>query len=56
MKKWMAIPALAGAVVIGSAAMIANADKGNQQSTGVLAAQVTENDKKRKYNGRTSRR
>ena len=46
MKKWMAIPALAGAVVIGSAAMIANADKGNQQPTSVLAAQVTENDKK----------
>jgi len=45
MKKWMAIPALAGAVVIGSAAMIANADKGNQQPTGVLAAQVTEDDK-----------
>ena len=48
MKKWMAIPALAGAVVIGSAAIIANADKGNQQPTGVLAAQVTGNDEQKK--------
>ena len=30
----MAIPALAGAVVIGSAAMVANADKSNQNMHG----------------------
>ena len=48
MKKWMAIPALAGAVVIGSAAMVANADKSNQQPTGVLAAEVSGNDEQKK--------
>ena len=48
MKKWMAIPALAGAVVIGSAAMVANADKSNQQPTGVLAAEVSGNDEQEK--------
>ena len=39
MKKWIAIPALAGAVVIGGVAMVANADKNDNQSTGVLAVE-----------------
>ena len=40
MKKWIAIPALAGAVVIGGVAMVANADKGDNPSTGVLAVEA----------------
>ena len=44
MKKWMAIPALAGAVVIGGVAMVANADKSDNPSTGVLAVEATGND------------
>ncbi|WP_172372576.1 PepSY domain-containing protein [Sporosarcina jiandibaonis] len=44
MKKWMAIPALAGAVVIGGAAMVASADKGDNQSAGVLTVEAAGND------------
>jgi hypothetical protein len=40
MKKWFAIPALAGAVAIGGVAMVANADKGVNPSTGVLAVEA----------------
>jgi uncharacterized membrane protein YkoI len=40
MKKWFAIPALAGAVVIGGVAMVANAEKGDNPSTGVLAVEA----------------
>jgi uncharacterized membrane protein YkoI len=40
MKKWLAIPALAGAVAIGGVAMVANADKGVNPSTGVLAVEA----------------
>ncbi|QUW21000.1 PepSY domain-containing protein [Sporosarcina sp. Marseille-Q4063] len=48
MKKWMAIPALAGAVVIGGVAMVANADKSDNQSTGVLAVEAAGNEDKAK--------
>ena len=44
MKKWMAIPVLAGAVVIGGVAMAANADKSTNQPTGVLGVEATGND------------
>jgi uncharacterized membrane protein YkoI len=44
MKKWFAIPALAGAVAIGGVAMVANADKGDNQTTGVLAVEAAGND------------
>ena len=44
MKKWMAIPVLAGAVVIGGVAMVANADKSTNQSTGVLGVEAAGND------------
>ena len=44
MKKWMAIPVLAGAVVIGGVAMVANADKSTTQSTGVLGVEAAGND------------
>ena len=40
----MAIPVLAGAVVIGGVAMVANADKSTKQSTGVLGVEATGND------------
>ena len=43
MKKWIVIPVLAGAIVIGGVAMTANADKSTNQSTGVLAAKATGN-------------
>ena len=36
MQKWMVIPALAGAIVIADLAMVANADKSDNQSTCVL--------------------
>jgi uncharacterized membrane protein YkoI len=48
MKKWFAIPALAGAVVIGGVAMVANADKSDSQSTGVLAVEAAGNDEMEK--------
>ena len=44
MKKWMVIPVLAGAVVIGGVAMGANADKSTNQSTGVLGVKAAGND------------
>lgn len=44
MKKWMVIPVLAGAVVIGGVAMVANADKSTNQPTGVLGVEATGND------------
>jgi uncharacterized membrane protein YkoI len=46
MKKWLAIPALAGAVVIGGVAMVASADKGDNQTTGVLAVEAAGNSDK----------
>jgi uncharacterized membrane protein YkoI len=46
MKKWLAIPALAGAVVIGGVAMVASADKGDNQTTGVLAVEAAGNSEK----------
>lgn len=36
MKKWLAIPALAGAVVLGGVAVVANADKSIEKSAGTL--------------------
>ena len=43
MKKWMVIPVMAGAVVIGGVAMVANADKSTDQSTGVLGVEAAGN-------------
>lgn len=42
MKKWIAIPALAGAVVLGGVAMVANADKGDAKSEGFLTVEEVE--------------
>ena len=44
MKKWIVIPVLAGAVVIGGVAMGASADKNTNQSTGVLGVKAVGND------------
>lgn len=44
MKKWMVIPVLAGAVVIGGVAMAASANKSTNQSTGVLGVEAAGND------------
>jgi len=44
MKKWIVIPVLAGAVVLGGVAMGASADKNNNQSTGVLGVKAVGND------------
>lgn len=42
MKKWMAIPALAGAIVLGGVAMVANADKGTSKSVDLLKVEEVE--------------
>lgn len=44
MKKWIVIPVLAGAVVIGGVAMVGSADKNTNQSTGVLGVKAVGND------------
>lgn len=44
MKKWIAIPALAGLLVLGGVGMVANADKSGAQSEDILLVEGIEQD------------
>lgn len=44
MKKWIAIPALAGLLVLGGVGMVANADKSGAQSENLLLVEEIEQD------------